>query len=200
MRRPRRLRRTTLWTGHTSTGRRGPLAAYPVPVRSVTARDARRALAVAVLGAASLAGCATSAPADLTASSGAEPSPTASEELLVDTPAAGTAAGTLVDGFPTALIPVPAGAEILVSSARPHGDAVAVSLNVRTGQDTAGLLDAVRGPLLAAGFVESPPAQPDPSLAGQASFSRSDGAEFVLVGILDRDGARTLTLGGEVRP
>ena len=82
----------------------------------------------------------------------------------------------------------------------PHGDAVAVSLNVRTSQDAAGLLDAVRGPLVAAGFVESPPAQPDPSLAAQASFSRSDGAEFVLVGILDRDGTRTMTLGGEVRP
>ena len=170
-----------------------------MPVRSVNARDARRALAVAAL-VASLAGCATSAPADLTASSSAEPSPTASEELLLETPAAGTAAGELVDGFPTGLIPVPAGAEILVSSAQPRGDAVAVSLNVRTAQDAAGLLDAVRGPLVAAGFVESPPAQPDPSLAAQASFSRSDGAEFVLVGILDRDGTRTMTLGGEVRP
>lgn len=171
-----------------------------MPVRSVTARDALRALAAAVLAMAPVAGCATSAPADLTASSSAEPSPTASEELLVDTPAAGTAAGTLVEGFPSALIPVPPGAEILVSSAQPHGGAVAVSLNVRTVQDTAGLLAAVRGPLLAAGFAESPPAQPDPSLAAQASFSRSDGAEFVLVGILDRDGVRTMTLGGEVRP
>ena len=55
-------------------------------------------------------------------------------------------------------------------------------------------------PLLAAGFTESPPSQPDPSLAAQASFARSDGAEFVLIGVLDRDGVRTMTLGGTVKP
>ena len=98
-------------------------------------------------------------------------------------------------------VPVPAGAEILVSSAKPAADGtVQISLNVRSEQDAAGLLEAVRAPLLAAGFTESPPSQPDPSLAAQASFARSDGAEFVLIGVLDRDGVRTMTLGGTVKP
>jgi hypothetical protein len=183
----------------------GRLAAYPGPVRRVTdcpvRRHARHALAGLALAGLALAGCATSAPAVLVDTSAATPSPTASEQLLLDRPGADTAAGTLVDGFPTALVPVPDGAEILVSSAQPDDDGtLTISLNVRTEQDTAGLLDAVRGPLLAAGFTESPPAQPDASLAAQASFSRSDGAEYVLVGILDRDGQRTMTLGGRVRP
>ena len=107
----------------------------------------------------------------------------------------------LVDGFPTNLVPVPPGAQILVSSAQRAADGtVSISLNVRSQQDAAGLLAAVRAPLLAAGFTDSPPSQPDPSLAAQASFARSDGAEYVLVGILDRDGMRTMTLGGIVKP
>lgn len=157
--------------------------------------------ALVVAAALALGGCATSAPAVIPPSTAAEPSPTASEDLLVDSPAPGTAAGDLVDGFPTGLVPVPEGAEILLSSAQPGVDgAVDISLNVRTDQEAAELMDAVRAPLLAAGFAEAPPAQPDPSLAAQASFARSDGSEFVLVGVLDRDGVRTMTLGGTVRP
>lgn len=148
-----------------------------------------------------LSGCATSAPASLAGTTNAAPSPTVSEQLLVGSPAPDAATSTLASGFPTQLVPVPPGAEILVSSATPQsGGMVQISLNVRTDQDAAGLLQAVRGPLVAAGFKESPPAQPDPSLAAQGSFVRSDGTEFVLVGILDRDGQRTMTLGGTVKP
>jgi hypothetical protein len=158
------------------------------------------ALGLALLGVA-LSACATSAPATLVATTGAAPTPTASEQLLTDQPAPDTATGKLADGFPAQLIPVPEGSEILVSSASPQaGGAVQVSLNVRSTQDAAGLLGAIRAPLLAGGFTESPPAQPDPSLAAQGSFVRSGGTEFVLVGVLDRDGQRTLTLGGTVKP
>ena len=66
--------------------------------------------------------------------------------------------------------------------------------------DAAGLLEAVRGPLVAAGFTESAPAAPEGGLAAQSTFSRGDGSELLVVGILDRDGVRTLTLGGQVRP
>lgn len=160
----------------------------------------RAALALAVLAGA-LGGCATSAPAVLVDTTAPGPTPTASEDLLVEQPAPDTATGKLADGFPTALVPVPEGSEILVSSAQPAaGGALQISLNVRSDQDAATLLEAVRAPLLAAGFAESPPSQPDPSLAAQASFARSDGSEFVLVGILDRDGTRTMTLGGTVKP
>lgn len=158
------------------------------------------ALGLALLGV-TLSACATSAPANLVATTDAAPTPTASEQLLTDQPAPDTATGKLADGFPTQLIPVPEGSEILVSSATPQaGGTVQVSLNLRSTQDAAGLLAAIRAPLLAAGFTESPPAQPDPSLAAQGSFVRSGGTEFVLVGILDRDGQRTLTLGGTVKP
>ena len=166
------------------------------PIRTL----ATAALALA-LATGALSGCATSAPANLVGTADPEPTSTAPEPLLTDGPAPDTATGTLAPGFPSALVPVPAGAEILVSSAAPQPNGtVQISLNLRTSQDTAGLLEAIRAPLLAAGFTDSPPAQPDPSLAAQASFVRSNGAEFVLVGILDRDGQRTLTLGGTVRP
>jgi hypothetical protein len=130
----------------------------------------------------------------------AEPEPT--ETLLPDADATGSAVGDLADGFPSDLLPVPAGAEVLVSSAHPveGSDLVDVSLNLRTEQDAAGLLDAVRGPLVAAGFTESAPAAPEGGLAAQSTFSRGDGSELLVVGILDRDGVRTLTLGGQVRP
>ncbi len=164
-------------------------------------RAAVRAVLTSCLLAGALSGCATSSPAVLVDTTAPEPSPTASEQLLVGGPAPGTASGTLVAGFPSQLVPVPDGAEILVSSAQTAADGtVQISLNVRSEQDAAGLLAAVSAPLLAAGFAESPPSQPDPSLAAQASFARSSGAEFVLVGILDRDGERTMTLGGTVRP
>lgn len=160
----------------------------------------RTVLASGLLAGA-LSGCATSAPAVLVGTTAPEPSPTASEQLLVGEPAPDTATGTLVAGFPSQLVPVPDGAQILVSSAQVAADGtVQISLNVRSQQDAASLLAAVRAPLVAAGFTESPPSQPDPSLAAQASFARSAGAEFVLVGILDRDGERTMTLGGTVRP
>ncbi len=132
----------------------------------------------------------------------ATPGPRPSESLLPESDAdAHSAVGELVAGFPVALIPVPDGAEVLLSSAAPVDgtDLTDVSLNLRTSQDTAGLLDAVRGPLVAAGFVENAPPAAEPGLAAQSTFSRGDGSELLVIGILDRDEQRTLTLGGRVR-
>ena len=180
------------------------LRGYPVPVRWPTVPGSRGAVCAAaalVVLAGTLAGCATSAPAVLVDTTAPEPFPTATEDLLVDEPAPDTATGTLAEGFPTTLVPVPEGAQILVSSAQKGDDGLMqISLNIRTDEDTRPLLDEVSAPLLAAGFAQSPPSQPDPSLAAQASFARSGGSEFVLVGILDRDGQRTMTLGGTVKP
>ena len=157
---------------------------------------------VALLGVGLAAGC-TSAPAPTGTSSAtapsSSPSPTPTEDLLGDDIADDTAVGTLAPGFPQALVPVPDGAEVLVSSAEALGDGrLRVSLNVRTPQDTAGLLDAVRAPLLAAGFTESAPPLPEQGLAAQTTFSRAEGTELLVVGVLDRDGQRTMTLGGTV--
>ncbi len=160
-----------------------------------------------MLAAGATAGaCSTSAPGRLdptgTAVATVAPAPAPTETLLPDdTVATHSAVGELVDGFPADLVPVPDGAEVLLSSALPVDgtDLTQVSLNLRTGQDAAGLLAAVRAPLVAAGFTEGTPPVPEPGLAAQSTFSRGDGSELLVVGILDRDDERTLTLGGRVR-
>jgi hypothetical protein len=129
------------------------------------------------------------------------PTPAPSETLLTESPDTHSAVGQLVTGFPVTLIPVPDGAQVLVSSAEPAAETglVAVSLNLQTGQDAAGLVDFYRQHLLAAGFVETAPGNAEPALAAQTTFTRSDGAEILVIGVLDRQGIRTLTLGGRVR-
>ncbi|MBD7917102.1 hypothetical protein H9657_02255 [Cellulomonas sp. Sa3CUA2] len=157
--------------------------------------------AATLLGLGLVTGCTTStAPPSATSSAPtATPTPTSGEHLLTDDIAEDTAVGTLAPSFPTDLVPVPPDAEVLVSSAEPVGEAtLRISLNVRTGQDTAGLLEAVRAPLLAAGFTESAPPAAEAGLAAQTTFSRSEGSELLVVGVLDRDGLRTMTLGGTV--
>lgn len=199
---------------------------YPVPVLHRTARvvppagrsegaptaqahrpqaGGRRATLTGVLVLVvpfALAACSSSAPATLApTASVAAPSSSPTETLLADDDSTFSAVGELVAGFPSTLVPVPEGAEVLVSAAEPveGSDLVEISLNLRSAQDAAGLIDAVRGPLVAAGFTESASAAPEAGLAAQSTFSRSDGSELLVVGVLDRDGERTLTLGGQVR-
>ncbi|MFC0646535.1 hypothetical protein [Cellulomonas phragmiteti] len=160
------------------------------------------ALAGAVLlGAGLTTGCTPARQPVATASAApaTTAAPTPGEELLTDDIAGDTAVGALAPGFPELLVPVPPDAEVLVSSAEPLGDGrLRISLNVRTTQDTEGLLEAVRAPLAAAGFAESAPPAPEPGLAAQTTFSRAEGTELLVVGVLDRDGRRTMTLGGTV--
>jgi hypothetical protein len=174
----------------------------PVP------RAARARFGAAVLVAvavASTAACTTSTPGRATPPTGTavvQATPATTETLLPETDAgAHSAVGELVAGFPVGLVPVPHGAEVLLSSAAPVDgtDLTEVSLNLRSPQDAAGLLEAVRAPLVAAGFTEGAPPAAEPGLAAQATFSRGDGSELLVVGILDRDDQRTLTLGGRVR-
>ena len=182
-------------------GSHGP-ARYP----DVVPRPRRRALGTAAtLCLAVLAGCSpdpATGPPDVTAAVAPSASPTPGEEArLSDELDDTTAVGTVVDGFPTDLLPVPADAEVLVSSAQPLDDGrLRVSLNLRSGADAATLLESFRAPLLAAGFTEAAPPEPEPGLAAQATFARADGTELVVVGILDRDGMRTMTLGGTLAP
>ena len=170
---------------------------------STRARRAAAALAGVVLGVLALSACSTSAPAvqEPTGSAVADTLPTPSETLLPGSDSTHSAVGDLVAGFPTTLVPVPPGAEVLVSSAEPveGTDLTEVSLNLVTDQSTADLLAAVTAPLVAAGFAAGTPPAAEPGLAAQATFSRGDGSELLVVGILDRDDRRTLTLGGRVR-
>jgi hypothetical protein len=169
------------------------------------ARTGVAAVVVALALVGSATACTTSGPGreSPTGSAVAIASPVASptETLLPDgDDSTHSAVGELAAGFPADLVPVPDGAEVLVSSAEPveGTDLTEISLNLRTGQDAQGLLDAVRAPLVAAGFTEGTPPVPEPGLAAQSTFARGDGSELLVVGILDRDDQRTLTLGGRV--
>lgn len=126
------------------------------------------------------------------------PSP---EPLVTAEPDEYSQVGDLVEGFPIELLPVPGDAVILVTSAVPVGDAAVqeVSLNLRTAATAAELLELYRQALTTAGFTEVTAETTDSDLAAQVTFVRSGGDEVVSIGILDVDGARTLTIGGRVR-
>ncbi|HEX5333363.1 MAG TPA: hypothetical protein VFW79_12040 [Cellulomonas sp.] len=181
---------------HPPTLRRGPRARPLRPVALVTGAVAALLAATGCTPVTGPAGASASA-----VSSAAAPQPAPTESLLTESPDTHSSVGSLAEGFPVDLVPVPDGAEVLVSSAARAGDTDLwdVSLNLRTAQDAAGLVDVYRQHLVAAGFVETTPEHAEPGLAAQATFSRSDGAEILVLGVLDRDGVRTMTLGGRVR-
>lgn len=182
---------------------------YGVRVRRPSPfRRACTALASTAVATITLAGCTADAEpapgptrtaAGTASAAAATPSPT--EPLLTAGPDTSSAVGRLVEGFPTDLVTVPADAEVLVSSAQPPDAAGLreISLNLRSPQEAAALVDGVRATVLAAGFAETAGTPAEPGLAAHAAFSRSEGQEIVIVGVLDRDGVRTLTLGGRVR-
>ena len=130
----------------------------------------------------------------------AESTPTAEPEPLVTaTPDEFSLVGDLVDGFPIDLLPVPRDAVILVTSAVPVGDSKVqqVSLNLRTATTAPDLLELYRTALVEAGFTEVPDTAAS-DLAVEATFIRSGGDELISIGVLDVDGARTVTIGGRV--
>ncbi|MCL2424473.1 MAG: hypothetical protein FWD11_11390, partial [Micrococcales bacterium] len=136
----------------------------------MTDRRVLTAAAVLTLVTVLFAGCATSAPAtlDTTEPARTEPEPTVTEfdrDCRRDVPP---------PGFPTDLLPVPPDAQLLLACAKPSDGPWEISLNVRTDQDTAGLLEAVRQPLAAGGFVEQPETAAV-GVAAQTSFSRGEG-------------------------
>lgn len=141
---------------------------------------------------------ALAAPEDVEEAAEVAPSP---EPLVTAEPDEFSQVGDLVEGFPIELLPVPGDAVILVTSAVPVGDADVqeVSLNLRTAATAAELLDLYREALTAAGFSEVTAETADSDLAAQVTFVRSGGDEVVSIGILDVDGARTVTIGGRVR-
>jgi len=139
-----------------------------------------------------LAGCATSEPAVLRtpAPTRTEPEPAVTEfdrDCRRDVPP---------EGFPATLVPLPPDAELLLACAKPSDGQWEISLNIRTAQETEDLLDAVRQPLAAAGFAESPGADAL-GVAASASFSRGAG-EVLTVTVVDDGTTRTLALGGSV--
>ena len=185
--------------------------------RGVAIAAARSAVAAVLIATcAACAGASDAADADAAGASGIADEATmrAAPEGVEETPAAPSPeplvtaepdefseVGDLVEGFPIELLPVPGDAVVLVTSAVPVGDAEVqeVSLNLRTAATAAELLELYREALTAAGFAEVTGETADSDLAAQVTFVRSGGDEVVSIGILDIDGARTVTIGGRVR-
>ena len=96
-------------------------------------------------------------------------------------------------------MPLPADAQILVSSAEVDADGgtTTLSLNLRTAVEATTLMTDLRRALTDAGFTEAPVATPPAGVAAESTFARRSG-EVLTVAVLDRDGVRTLTLGGRV--
>lgn len=127
--------------------------------------------------------------------------PATPEPLVTSEPDEFSEVGELVDGFPIELLPVPGDAVILVTSAVPVGEADVqeVSLNLRTSATADDLLELYRTALTAAEFTEVTAETSNSDLALDVTFVRSSGDEVVSIGVLDIDGARTVTIGGRVR-
>lgn len=156
-------------------------------------------LSLLLLGA--LTACTGSEPVPTPSVSGGavvEPSPT--ESLLPSPTASVSTVGGLAEGFPADLLPVPEGSEILMSAAELDDvtGLTTVSLNLRSVLGTDDLVAAYRAALTAAGFAETP-TDPGAGLAASSTFVRGDGSEVLTLGVLDRDGVRTVTVGGTVR-
>lgn len=183
--------------------RRHRTSSVPTPGR---ARAAVTGAALAALTAALLAACTPASDADPAPSSDvattAAPAPGPTQGDVVPTPDEHTAVGELAEGFPADLLPVPPEAEILVSTYAPRGEPgagqpYAVSLNVRSDLTVADVAAVYRASLTGAGFAETV-GTPTAGLAAESTYSRSSGVEVVTVGVLDRDGVRTVTVGGTV--
>ena len=169
---------------------------------------ASRAHALVCLGVgaltALLAACSTSSPAQLEATSTSlvEPAPSPTEDLLDQPDDPYSTVGALAPDFPTDLVPLPPDADILVSSAGPSADdpdLLEVSLNLRTTLSTDDLVASIATALTDHGFTAAPAATPPAGVAATATYARAEG-ELLTVAVLDRDGVRTLTLGGTVAP
>lgn len=161
-----------------------------------------------VLVALGSAGCTDGAGDDAAATTGSPnatataPAPAPTESLLPSPTSTGSAVGDLAPGFPADLVSPPEGSDILVSSAETDAATgiTTISLNLRSPLATDQLVQAVRDQLVAAGFTETVVDPGSTGLAASSTFVRGDGAaELLTLGVLDRDGLRTLTLGGTVR-
>lgn len=164
------------------------------------------AAALLALVAVGASGCTDGdggpAPTGSATATGPAAAPTPTESLLPSPTTTGSSVGDLAPGFPADLVSPPEGSDILVSSAEPDAATglTTISLNLRSPLATDQLVQAVRDQLVAAGFAETVVDPGSTGLAASSTFVRGDGAaELLTLGVLDRDGLRTLTLGGTVR-
>lgn len=164
------------------------------------------ALALAATLVTGLAGCSGGGgePVDVTpttsASSTGSAAPSApSQDASSASPApsaSDVSVGGVVPDFPKDVLPVPEGAEVLLTSAVPTGDKLQVSLSGRTAAAPESVLETYRASLTGAGFAESPSAGAPGALA--STFTRGGGAEVVSVAVVPDGASSTFTVGGTV--
>src|SRR5665647_2344419 len=113
--------------------------------------------------------------------------------------AAGPVAVALAVGL--ALVGTTAGCARSAADATAGDEPAQALANSGTADPTAApeLLALYRTALAAAGFTEVTSQTSDSDLAVDVTFVRSGGDELVSIGVLDIDGARTVTIGGRVR-
>ncbi|WP_344103402.1 hypothetical protein [Myceligenerans crystallogenes] len=153
-------------------------------------------------------GAATAAAPGTTPGAGgsASPSPSPSPEVLPSFDAA-TVVGDYAPGFPSGLLPMPEGAQLLATSAEPVKGSkpatVQVTLNLSSKKAPGTVMEQVAGLLGKKGF-EALDAPAESGMSEQAAFTRTttvkgaEVAESLLVGVL-KDGKRSLlTLSGTV--
>jgi len=115
-----------------------------------------------------------------------------------------SAVGDLADGFPSDLVSIPPGAQVLASSARASDDGslVVITLNLRSDEPVDALTAYYTDVLGAQGFGVSPSSVPS-ALTSLTTFVRAaDGAptESVAVGVFDDESERLVTISGQVAP
>lgn len=151
---------------------------------------------VVALSACSQANIQTSdpdfTPLDVVADSPtSEPTPSASPT--------GVTAGKLAPGFPSSVLPLPRASQILLSSAVPAaGDAVTISLNLRSQATVAELTEHYDAALTEQQFALLDDSATPAGLAAQMKYARADGNEILTIGILDDGDARVVTIGGQI--
>lgn len=143
---------------------------------------------------------------DAVAGQGASGSPTPSPDPLPSF-ADSTVVGDYAPGFPPDLLPMPKGAQLLATSARPvegsEPATVQVTLNLSAKQKPGKLMEQIAGTLAKRGF-ESVEAPEKNGMDKQLAFTRTTTVkenkvnESLLVGILRDDDRSLLTLSGTV--
>lgn len=158
----------------------------PVPAAALLTVAAL--LAVTASGcSAERAGAGTAAQAALTGTGATRTTP----------PPTQVAAGAVVSGFPSRLVPLPPGTTVRTSAVQRHGDLVDVSVSAVTAASAQDLLAFYGKALTAAGFSQTRGSMLPAGATGLA-FARDGGRELLVLAVVDRRWSRSFSLGGTV--
>lgn len=116
--------------------------------------------------------------------------------LELPLPATAAAAGELVAGFPTDIVPLSTGAVVVTSSVSGQGDRLQVALDASSAEPPADVVAFYRAAFAAAGFVAESPPTAEGAVA--ASFTR--GGDGVVVSVRTAQGGGSqISVAGVLR-